>query len=243
MTDQMQSATAAQAYREEPQGPVLTDLLRPALEPQELGIPIGIVYDLVLKILFNEGEASLRRLGDVMKTHPQAIDKLVEQMQQEHLVEIARAGAGRFTYVFRLTDAGASRARDAFDRSQYVGPAPIPITVYNQSVLMQSLSGNMKVTPDEVKAALSHLILPDTFHRSIGPAINGGTSLFLYGPPGNGKTTVAEAIGGILTGSEPIFMPYAVAVGGYIITVFDPIIHKLAETDPKSHPGLCRDTR
>jgi predicted ATPase with chaperone activity len=230
-----------QASPSMPQSTRLTSRRRPLREvvaavesPNDLGIPIAIVQDLILKIMFNEGEASLRRLSSVIRVQPNLIDGLVEQMQQEHLVEVARAGgAGRFSYMFRLTDAGDKRTKDAFDRSQYVGPAPINLEAYNEAILLQTDS-RTRVTPDEVQHALSHLILPDNFHRSIGPAINEGSSLFLYGPPGNGKTTVAEAIGGILTGSSPIFLPYAVTVAGYIIVLYDPIIHKEADVDPKT---------
>jgi len=211
----------------------LRQLVAAAATPEQLGIPVSIVSDLMLKIMFNEGEATLRRMATVIKVMPSVVDTLAEQMQHEHLIEVAKAGgAGRFSYVFRLTDAGDKRAKDAFDRNQYVGPAPIPIQTYNEAVRLQTAS-RAKVSPVEVKGALSHLILPEGFHRSIGPAINGGTSIFLYGPPGNGKTTVAEAVAKIITGTTPVFLPYAVTIAGYIIAIYDPIIHHLADVEPK----------
>jgi predicted ATPase with chaperone activity len=219
----------------EPDKPTLRELVKAANTAEELGIPVSIITDLILKILFNEGEASLRRLGTIIQIKPNVIDSFIEDMQREHLVEVARAGgAGRYSYLFKITDSGTNRARDAFERSQYIGPAPVPLQVYNQAVMLQ-VESRIRVTPDQVKKALAHLILPENFHRSIGPAINGGTSLFLYGPPGNGKTTVAEAIAKVLTGTTPIFMPYALTVGGHIIVLYDPIIHKLAtDIDPKT---------
>jgi DNA polymerase III delta prime subunit len=141
------------------------------------------------------------------------------------LVEVAKAGTiGRLSYVYRLTDQGGARARDAMERSQYLGPVPVPLEAYNQAISLQTAAGR-RVTPMEVKTALSTLILPDYFHRRIGPAINAGTSLFLYGPPGNGKTTIAEAIAKLLAGSDPIWLPYAITVGGQIVQVFDPLVH------------------
>lgn len=212
----------------------LKDVIAIANTPEELGVPPNIVSDLIFKILFNEGEATLKRLAEIIKVHGRVIDVLVEQMQYEHLVEVSKAGGtGRATYAFSLTDEGVKRARDAMERNMYIGPAPVSIDRYNEAVMLQS-QNKLHVTPSDVKAALSHLILPDNFHRSIGPAINGGTSLFLYGPPGNGKTTVAEAIAKIITGTNPVFMPYAVTIAGYIITIFDPLIHKHADVDPNS---------
>ncbi|MCL4879894.1 MAG: AAA family ATPase [Anaerolineae bacterium] len=234
MTDQPDQVVAAISQQQADFVARLKEVIAVANTPDELGIPAGIVSDIIFKILFNEGEATLKRLSDVIKVHGRVIDVLVEQMQYEHLVEVAKAGsANRATYAFSLTDEGMKRARDAMERNLYIGPAPVASDKYNEAVLLQS-QNKIHVTPPEVKAALSHLILPDNFHRSIGPAINGGTSLFLYGPPGNGKTTVAEAIAKIITGTTPVFMPYAVTVAGYIVTIFDPLIHKHADVDPNS---------
>jgi predicted ATPase with chaperone activity len=130
-----------------------------------------------------------------------------------------------------LTDSGRARAKEAFERTQYIGPTPIPIEKYSLSVLNQATI--KKLAPAEVKQALNHLILPKDFDRKIGPAVNAGTSLFLYGPPGNGKTTIAEGIAELLGGGEPIWIPYAVTVGGAIIQVYDSLIHKLNTTEDR----------
>jgi hypothetical protein len=159
------------------------------------------------------------------------IDDLLAWMQQEHLLEVSKAvgSLGRRGYVYNLTDLGRARAKEAFERTQYVGAAPVPVEKYNQSVLMQATQH--KLTRSEVQQALNHLILPQDFDRKIGPAVNAGTSIFLYGPPGNGKTTIAEAIGKLLGGTDPVWIPYAVTVGGAIIQIYDSLIHKHSKED------------
>jgi predicted ATPase with chaperone activity len=192
--------------------------------PDELDIPFSVVSDIILRVLFNEGQVNLRRLADITRLELKVLDLILERMQHDMLVEIASAGSmGRFTYAYSLTDAGGKRARDAFERGQYIGPAPIPIEKYTQMILLQT-NQNLRITPQQVQKSLSSLVLVDGFHKRIGPAINVGTSLFLYGPPGNGKTTVAQAIGNLIGGASPIWVPYAVTIGGFIVSIYDPLV-------------------
>jgi predicted ATPase with chaperone activity len=202
----------------------MNKVLQPPTSAADLGIPLSLVHDLIFRLLFNEGEVSLVRMTEVLGLHQQALDEQLARMKTEHLVEITKAGQiGRLSYSYRLTDAGVARARDALERCQYIGPAPVDIDTYRRAIIMQAAS--RRVTPTEVKQALKYLILPENFHRRIGPAINAASSLFLYGPPGNGKTTIAQATGKLLAGTEPIWLPYALTVGGQIIKVHDPLVH------------------
>lgn len=192
----------------------------------DLNIPSVIVSDLIYRVLFNEGDVSVSRLAEVIKIHGQVLDEFLSHMKQEHLVEIVKAGTlGRLSYVYRLTDEGIGRARDAMERSQYIDAAPVDIESYTQAVRLQS-QNKRQIKANEVKRALSHLILPENFHRRIGPAINSSASLFLYGPPGNGKTTIAQAIAKIIAGTEPIWLPYAITIGGQIIKIHDVLYHE-----------------
>jgi len=202
----------------------LKRMLAQATTLEQLGILPTLISDLVFRMLFNEGEVSVGRFCEVTHVYPQIIDDLLAQAQRDHLVEIAKASAMRISYTYRLTDEGLRRARDALERTQYIGPAPVDLRLYEQAVFIQT--GNKpRIQPEQVKQALSHLVLPENFHRRIGPAINAGSSLFLYGPSGNGKTTIAQAIARLLAGSEPIWLPYAITVGGQIIQIFDPVVH------------------
>lgn len=204
----------------------LRELLTEPRTIEDLNIPQSIVIDIVLRLLFNEGNVSLSRFVEVLKISNQIIDALLLWMQKEHLVEVSKTSGelGRLGYVYTLTDAGEARARDSFDRSLYVGPVPVPINYYNDGIDLQT-GRRRKVSAASVIESLDSLILPENFHRRVGPAINSGSSLFLYGPPGNGKTTIAEAISRLISGTDPIWLPYALTAGGYIIQIHDRLVH------------------
>jgi predicted ATPase with chaperone activity len=201
-------------------------LLIPPASVDELKIPVALPTDLVFRVLFREGVVNLARFVEVLKLHTQLLDEILVHLQREHLVEITKTGGGigRLGYSYSLTDAGMKRSRDALERSQYIGPTPVDLNTYRDVIIAQT-EQRLEVKPQDVKDALQSLVLPENFHRRIGPAVSSGSSLFLYGPPGNGKTTVAQLIGGMLGHTEPIFLPYALTVGGQIIQVRDPLVH------------------
>lgn len=210
----------------------LAQILMPIENPENLDVPLSIVNDLILRLLFNEGHVSLKRFHDVTKAEMALLDRILEKMQYDKIVEVANAGKmGRYSYTYALTDVGTGRARDALERSQYIGPVPVPIEKYTKAIMLQT-SRKIDIGVEDVKQALGHLILPEHFHRRIGPAVKAGTSIFLYGPPGNGKTTIAEAIAKLIAGADPIWVPYAVTMGGYIISIYDPLLFRLAKEPP-----------
>jgi len=205
----------------------IKDIIKEPDTMEGLNIPQSIVIDIILRLFFNEGNVSFSRFVEVLKIHNRIIDSVLMWMQKEHLADVTKGTSeiGRFGYVFSLTDAGKERARDALERSQYVGPVPVPIPYYNQGIEIQTQQ-KRQVSSAQVIEALKLLILPTDFHRYIGPAINSSSSLFLYGPPGNGKTSIAQAAANLIAGASPIWLPYSITAGGQIIQIFDRHIHK-----------------
>ncbi len=204
----------------------LRELLRAPLHPAELDISPGVIVDIMLRMMFNEGEVSLRRFGDVTRLELKLLDHLLLRLQEDHIVEVVSAsGVGRLGYSYSLSEEGTKRARDAFSRTQYIGPAPVPVEKYAQVIALQT-QRRLQISPQRVQQALAHLVLPDGFHRRIGPALNGGTSIFLYGPPGNGKTDIAQSIARLISGTDPIWVPFALTIGGHIISLYDPLVFR-----------------
>ncbi len=222
----------------------ITPLLQQTNDLDELGVPRSLVIDLFYRLLFQEREVSVNRFSEVLRVTARLADGVMSKLKQDSMVEVSRTtGLNSLSYIYRLTEAGEKKARDAMERSQYVGPVPINIETYTESVLIQS-SNVTKITPSLVQKAFGKLILPPNFDRRIGAALNAGSSLFLYGPPGNGKTTIAQICGDLLAGTEPIFMPYALTVGGQIVQLFDRLKHvEIDENNPFLDQFGRRDTR
>jgi len=192
---------------------------------------------LALKILYFRGYLTGFVVAEAMAL-PFAglVDQVLEALKREKFVEVkTQVGFGEGSYQYAITGAGIARAREALERSQYAGPAPVPLSVYNESVRRQS-RGRPTVHARIMRQALADLVLSERTFNQIGPAVNSGTSIFLYGPPGNGKTSIARAIGSILL-EEDMYIPNAIDIDGQVVKMYDTVNHVLSPEEDVSESG------
>src|SRR6478752_10175271 len=189
---------------------------------KETGLHPDTLSQLLLKTLV-AGEASGTQLAESMRLPYSVLEAMVQHARIEKLVEVRGAsGAGSAGYRYALTDLGRDRAGRFFDVSRYVGPAPVPLGQYNAYV-RACMAARPYVDREQLATGFRDLIVNDSMFERLGPAVNSGKSLFLYGAPGNGKTVVAEGIGRAL--GEEMHIPHALDVDGQTITMFDPVNH------------------
>lgn len=194
------------------------------------------VEALILKFLLNTGDATGRQIADQVKLPFKIIDPLMRRMKGDRLV-VHRSDAPMNDYVYELTELGRERARRYAEHCTYFGAAPVSLRDYVASVAVQSMT-KQRPTRDDLRRALEGLVISEEMLNRLGPAVNSGRGLFLYGAPGNGKTTIAERVTAAF--GPYIWIPRAIGVDGEIIRVFDPVNHfEVPLPDPE---GLL-DTR
>jgi hypothetical protein len=211
--------------------PTLVDKPNAAPAPttiQETGISTDAIDQLLIKTLYT-GEATGLILADRTCLPYVLLEPLVEHARAERLVEVrGSTGSGSAGYRYALTDAGRDRARQYLDANHYIGPAPVPLSAY-VAQMRALMAARGYIDRERLRQGFSHLVIGNKVLEQLGPAVNAGKAVFLYGPPGNGKTVIAEGMGGTLGGD--MYMPHAIDVDGHIITMFDPIAHESLEAD------------
>ena len=192
----------------------------------------GLAPDTLASILvkmLHSGESSGMGLADRICLPYGILEPLLEKLRVELLIEVKSAlGTGSAGYRYALTDSGRARALRYFDACGYVGPAPVPLFQY--TLHMNELRAQTHdIYRERVAESFSHLIVEPEMLDQLGPAIATRKALFLYGPPGNGKSVMGEGIGRVLGGD--IYIPYAIDIDGQIVTMFDPVTHESRSED------------
>jgi len=191
---------------------------------EDLGIPRSLLDDLALKTLWLHGEMSLLELADGMHVSYAIVEVLFHRLRKEQLCEVK--GLANLSHQIAITSRGREHALELLSLNRYAGPAPVSLADYVTRVRAQSVR-EAEVHPEDVERALSHLVLTKETLIQVGTAVNSGMALFLYGPSGTGKTSIAEAIPRIY--QDPVWIPHAVEVDAQIIAVYDSYVH--ARTD------------
>jgi predicted ATPase with chaperone activity len=200
---------------------ILSELLSAPESLSEVGVPKSLLEDLALKTLYVAGSSSVRELAAKMTLTLGVVDELFRRLRAEQLCEVTGM-TGNISQI-AITSRGRTRALELLSMNQYVGAAPVSLESYIQLVRQQSVRSR-EIHMPEVRRAFSHLVLDDRMLRKLGAAVSSGSSIFLYGPSGTGKTTIATTLSRLF-GLDPVWVPFAVEVDGQIISVYDRHVH------------------
>jgi hypothetical protein len=218
-----------------PESPYQAPFFRPSIPQtvEELGIPHPLVVDLVLRRMLLEGSSSLTGLGKSLKLSISVVESIFRHLRQQQLVEVK--GMAGNDYNFVLSQAGRNFASDRFQVSQYAGAAPVSLDDYNRATRKQA--ARVGLDRNRMREAFRDLIVPDRLLDELGPALISQSSIFLYGPSGNGKTSIAERM--LRVYDDVVRLPYAIEVDRQVVSLYDPVVHQRLEqfedddTDPR----------
>jgi hypothetical protein len=194
---------------------------------RETGIPLNNLLGLMLKLMQTRALERASQIADEMRLSGVVAAELMQAAADRKLVEsLGMVEANGYQEKrYQMAEAGRRRAADALQQSQYVGPAPVSLEAWEERILRQSIN-NERIEKGAIDRAFSDLVVPAEFVRRLGPAVNSGRCILLYGPAGNGKTSIAEKIAAIY--ENVVYIPYCLDISGEIVKIFDPSLHRVA---------------
>lgn len=209
---------------------------------EDMRLPMVMMRDIVLKTMFRKNVDMVTELSKAICLPIPVTQELVDMARTQRLLEATgtlNANNGN-EMGYQLTEQGKARALDALAQSEYFGAMPVPLDVYREQVKRQSVR-NLQVTRDQLTGAMGHLVLPNSLLDHLGPAVSAGRSILMYGPPGNGKSSISNGIRDAL--GDMVYVPRAIEYAGQVITVYDPIVHSAAQEQEDDASSLRRTTR
>jgi hypothetical protein len=195
---------------------------------EETGLDFMFLADLTLKIVSLEANCTTDRVADKIKLPISVVEKILLHLHNEKLIEIVGV-VGFYGHRYAMLDRGWEHIQRLFEMCAYVGPAPVSLGAYTAMVQSQEKNRD-SAKPETVRHALSHLVLPESTFQTLGLVVSSRRSLFITGPPGNGKTTIAKALHNAQKGG--VWIPYAIEVDGQVIKIFDVHNHEPVEPVP-----------
>ena len=224
--------------------PAAASVAREPSSLEQTGLDLAQIADLVLKFIYFNNQITAQTISDeICLPFYNVVDKALTLLKREELIEVGGSqGFGELAYQYTITPFGVIRVHQVLERTTYVGPAPVTLEHY-RSVIKQQAIAEVRVSPRDVREALADLVLEEPVIDAIGQAVNTGRSLFLFGPPGNGKTVLVEHIIPLLGGA--VLIPHAFTVDGQVIKVLDlhnhePIATNGARQEYDRRFVLCR---
>jgi predicted ATPase with chaperone activity len=203
----------------------------------ETGVSRGLLLGLLLKFMRVQSCETLIDLSERMRLSHAVVQEIIDEAVAQKLVHVLGSiSTGIVRYIrYALSDLGRDAAGDAMEQTQYLGPAPVSLASYQAQISKQKITNEILDVP-ALKQAFAGLVLSDHTIWRMVPAVSAGRTVLLYGPPGNGKTSIGTRIAGLFT--DPVFIPYALEVGGQIIKIHDPSLHKpFLEAVPEQAPA------
>ncbi|MEM9196557.1 MAG: ATPase, partial [Pseudomonadota bacterium] len=203
---------------------------------EDLGLNPVLQRDILLKTIFRQNLRTPTEMADALCVLPPVIDELLEDGKTQGLIETlgVRNASVKSELRYGLTESGKARALDALEQSEYFGPFPVPMAEFERLAEAQSIR-KATISRDMLIKSMGHLVLPDGLLDQLGPAVNSGRSMLLYGPPGNGKSSISNGIRDAL--NDSILVPRVIELAGQVISVYDPVIHFKTES-PADTKGL-----
>ena len=198
------------------------------LEPESLEqacLSVSLVEELIMKFLYTRSEAEGRTIADQIRLSFRLITPILAKLKSQQMIVYSSTTSVN-DYVYVLSEAGRERARRYLQKTTYFGAAPVTLSEYIQAVKLQSVE-QQHPTREQLQKAFSDLLISPEMLSKLGPAVNSGRGMFLFGYPGNGKTSIAERV--TRSFGEYIWIPRAVLIEGEIMRVYDPLVHEAAE--------------
>ncbi len=204
----------------------------------DTGLNNSFLFDLILRTVYHRGRVTGSDLAVDLKLPFAVLSPILPAMRKQGLIDIVgqKGGAGDAGYEYEIKPPkGIAAVEEAQQKSLYIGPAPVPFEDYIESIAAQTVR-NFVVTRRNIERAFEDLVMSPDLFNEIGPAINSAASIFLFGYPGNGKTSIAERITRLM--GEDIYIPYVVEANGQLIKLYDPIAHTQVKSDDPREGGI-----
>jgi hypothetical protein len=193
----------------------------------DLDISPTLVQDLFMRTVREQGQSSLGSLRERLKLPHMVLEPAFRQLRQQAYLDVK--GMQGNDYIVGRTAAGKTLAAERATICAYAGPAPVSVEAYDRAVRKQA--AHVRVSRDSLRVAFGDLVLPESLLDQLGPALISQKALFLYGPTGNGKTSLAERL--LRVYQDAVLIPYALEISGYVITLFDPMLHRPLAEQPE----------